>query len=45
MFKFTVQHKYCSMIKQVEGVNVWDAFKSEGLDFNIWICKEVKPIA
>ena len=45
MFKFTVQHKYCGMIKQIEGVNVWDAFKREELDFNIWTCKEVKPIA
>ena len=45
MFRFTMQHKFCGMIKQVEGVNVWDAFKSEGLDLNFWICRAIEPIA
>ena len=33
---FTVEHKYCKMTKKIEGENVFDAFKKNGLDFNIW---------
>jgi hypothetical protein len=28
MLVFTVEHKYCKSIRVVEGVNVYDAFKS-----------------
>ncbi len=44
MFEFTVQHKYCGMIKQVKGHNIWDAFKNEGLELNVWICRAIEPI-
>ena len=44
MMKFTVEHKYCRMTKTVEGFNVWDALKSNGLDFIIWIVKSVEEI-
>lgn len=42
MLKFIVEHKYCGMTKTVEGVNVWDAFKKNNLDLNIWIVKNIE---
>lgn len=44
MMKFTVEHKFCGMTKTVEGFNVWDALKSNGLDPTIWIVKNVEKI-
>lgn len=38
---FTVEHKYCRMIKKISGENVWDAFRKNNLDINIWIVKSV----
>lgn len=42
MMRFTVEHKYCGMQKEIEGFNVWDALKSNGLDYSIWIVKSVE---
>ena len=36
MMTFTIKHKYCGMTKIVEGYNVFDAFKKNGLDLEIW---------
>lgn len=44
MMRFTVEHKYCGMQKEIEGFNVWDALKSNGLDPTIWIVKNVEEI-
>lgn len=33
---FKVQHKYCGYTKIINGYNVWDALKSNGLDYTIW---------
>lgn len=42
MITFTVEHKYCGYIKEIQGCNVWDALKENGLDVNIWIVKKVE---
>jgi hypothetical protein len=44
MQRFLVEHKYCGMQKEIEGFNVWDAFKTNGLDLTIWIVKSVVAI-
>lgn len=36
MMTFTIKHKYCGMTKKVNGYNVFDAFKSNGLDLEVW---------
>lgn len=36
MMTFTIKHKYCGMTKTVEGYNVFDAFKKNGLDLAVW---------
>ena len=41
MLQFITEHKYCGMTKVVQGYNVYDALKSNGLDINVWIVKEV----
>lgn len=41
MLKFIVEHKYCKMTKMIQGYNVWDALRNNGLDITIWIVKEV----
>jgi hypothetical protein len=44
MMRFTVEHKYCGMQKEIEGFNVLDALKTNGLDYTIWIVKSVEKI-
>ena len=44
MMRFTVKHKYCGCVRVIEGCNVWDALKTEGLDHTIWIVEEVEKI-
>lgn len=36
MMTFTIKHKYCGMTKKVSGYNVFDAFKTNGLDLKVW---------
>ena len=36
MMTFTVRHKYCGMEKRIMGYNVYDAYKSNGLDLEAW---------
>ena len=42
MMTFTLKHKYCGMTKKVEGYNVFDAFKQNGLKFEFWEVIEVE---
>lgn len=42
MMSFQIEHKHCGFIKTIEGNNVYDAFKKNGLDFNVWIVKSVE---
>ena len=42
--KFTVRHNYCGMTKTIEGFNVYDAFKKNGLDIKIWTVINVENI-
>lgn len=44
MQQFLVEHKYCGMQKTIEGYNVWDALKSNGLEVGVWIVKSVVAI-
>lgn len=39
---FTVEHKYCGMVKTIEGENVYEAYQNGGLDMNIWTVKSVE---
>ena len=42
MLTFTVTHKHCGFTKTIKGYNVWEAFKTNGLDHNIWTVTNVK---
>ena len=42
MMRFTVEHKYCKCTREIEGYNVWDAYKTNGLDLNVWIVINVE---
>ena len=44
MLRFEIEHKYCGFTKVIKGDNVYDAFKNNGLDFNIWIVKNIEKI-
>lgn len=40
--KFEVEHKYCGYRKIIEGENIFDAFKRNGLDFVFWNIKSAE---
>ena len=42
MMSFKIEHKYCGFTKTIEGNNVYDAFKKNGLDLNVWTVKNVE---
>lgn len=42
MLKVTVEHKNCKMTRVVEGENVYDAFKKNGLDLNTWTVIDIE---
>ena len=44
MLRFTVEHKHCGVRKVIEGYNVFDAFRRNGLDLNIWIVMDTEKI-
>jgi hypothetical protein len=44
MLRFTVEHKYCKAIRNIEGYNVWDALKNNGLDYKVWDVKEIERV-
>ena len=42
--RFTITHRYCGFTKTIEGPNLWDAFKLNGLDYKIWEAVSVEKI-
>ena len=42
MMRFEIGHKYCGFTKTIEGDNVYDAFKKNGLDLNVWVVKNIE---
>ena len=42
MMRFELEHKYYGFTKTIEGENVYDAFKKNGLDLNVWTVKNVE---
>ena len=44
MLEFTIVHRYCGYTKTIQGYNIWDALKSNGLDYKIWEVKGVTEI-
>ena len=41
MFIFTLQHKHCGAIKQVEGYDQWDAYKKNNIDSKVWLIRAI----
>lgn len=44
MLRFTIQHKFCKCLRQIEGENVFDALKNNNLDFKFWDILDVEKI-
>ena len=44
MMRFEIAHKYCGYTKTIEGDNVYEAFKKNGLDLNVWVVKNIEKI-
>lgn len=44
MLKFTVEHKYCKCIRVIKGINIYDAYKSNKMDYTIWNIIDVEKI-
>lgn len=38
--KFLVEHRYCGFTKVIEGETIYDAYKKNNLDLDLWICVE-----
>ena len=45
MLRFIVEHKLCGCTRVVLGTNIWDALKTNNLDFRLWEVKSVEKIA
>lgn len=45
MYKFTIQHKHCGAVTQIEGVTHWEAMRKNGYDGKVWILRAIEPIA
>lgn len=41
MFNVTLEHKYCSYTKTLQGESLARIFKDNGLDSQIWIVKGI----
>lgn len=37
MKNFVVVHKHCGYARSIEGFDIWDALKKNGLDGKVWI--------
>lgn len=44
MLRFTVEHKYCKVTRTIEGINVFEAFKNNQMDWSIWQVIDVEKI-
>ena len=38
--KFLVGHRYCGFTKVIEGETIYDAYKKNNLNLDLWICIE-----
>ena len=36
MMRYTIQHKHCGMVKNIEGYTIWDAFRSFNINPILW---------
>ena len=37
MLTFKVTHKYCKAVKEISGIDIYDALNNANLSANIWI--------
>jgi hypothetical protein len=44
MLQFTIEHKYCKCTRVIEGQNVFEAFKNNGINLSIWIVTDVEKV-
>lgn len=42
MLKFTVEHKYCKATRVIKGINIYEAFKANKMDYSIWTIIDVE---
>ena len=42
--EFRIQHKYCGCERVITGENVYNAFKTNGIDLTVWTVIEVTEI-
>lgn len=44
MTQYTVEHKNCGYIKVIEGYDIYDAFKKNNLQSNMWTVIKAEEI-
>lgn len=44
MLEFTFEHKHTKTIHKVIAENVMGAYKTEGLDLQLWVCIDIQEV-
>ena len=42
MITITVEHKYCGMVRQLEGESIASIYRAYGMSYQVWVVKEVE---
>lgn len=44
MYSIVLQHKYCGMMKSLQGESLAKIAKDNNIDYNIWVIKEIEQL-
>jgi hypothetical protein len=42
MITITVEHKYCGMVRRLEGESITSIYRAYGMSYQVWVVKEVE---
>ena len=45
MITITVEHKYCGMVRRLEGESIASIYKAYGMSYQVWAVKETEKNA
>lgn len=44
MYSIVLQHKYCGMVKSLQGESLAKIAKDNNIDYNIWVIKGIEQL-
>ena len=42
MITITVEHKYCGMVRRLEGESIASIYRAYGMSYQVWVAKEIE---